>query len=87
MLIEEHWNDGLEYYIEFEAITGMIVRKVIIVPATFEIEQVKAMVVQRFTRVKKIICIEEVNEVLLMNDYFDMKNGSNQIIFEKYSVE
>ncbi|CAD5901628.1 conserved hypothetical protein [Carnobacterium maltaromaticum] len=81
MLIEEHWNDGLEYYIEFEAITGMIVRKVIIVPATFEIEQVKAMVVQRFTRVKKIICIEEVNEVLLMNDYFDMKNGSNQIIF------
>ncbi|AOA03020.1 MULTISPECIES: hypothetical protein [Carnobacterium] len=81
MLIEEHWNDGLEYYIEFEATTGMIVRKVIIVPATFEIEQVKAMVVQRFTRVKKIICIEEVNEVLLMNDYFDMKNGSNQIIF------
>ncbi|CAD5898095.1 hypothetical protein [Carnobacterium maltaromaticum] len=81
MLIEEHWNDGLEYYIEFEATTGMIVRKVIIVPATFEIEQVKAMVVQRFTRVKKIICIEEVNEVLLMNDYFDMKKGSNQIIF------
>ncbi|PLS37148.1 hypothetical protein CYV26_00155 [Carnobacterium maltaromaticum] len=81
MLIEEHWNDGLEYYIEFEATTGMIIRKVIIVPSTFEREQVKSMIEQRFNRVKKIICIEEVNEVLLMNDYFDRKNGSNKIIF------
>lgn len=69
MLIEDYWNDGIEYYIEFEVTNGRVIRKNIIVPGVFGIEQVKKLIINRFNHVKKIICVEEIQEVLLMKDY------------------
>lgn len=65
MRIEDHWYDGIEYYISFEANSGKTIRRNIIFTKNLTEKEIDKMVVEKFNSVKKVLNIEEVNDVLL----------------------
>lgn len=65
MRIEDHWYDGIEYYISFETNNGQTIRRNIIFTKNLTKKEIDRMVVEKFNSVKKVLNIEEVNDVLL----------------------
>lgn len=65
MRIEDHWYDGIEYYILFETNSGQTIRRNIIFTKNLTKKEIDKMVVEKFNSVKKVLNIEEVNDVLL----------------------
>lgn len=65
MRIEDHWYDGIEYYISFETNSGQTIRRNIIFTKNLTKKEIDKMVVEKFNSVKKVLNIEEVNDVLL----------------------
>ena len=65
MRIEDHWYDGIEYYISIETNSGQTIRRNIIFTKNLTKKEIDRMVVEKFNSVKKVLNIEEVNDVLL----------------------
>lgn len=65
MYIEEHWYDGIEYYIEFETVCERVIRKNLILPTDLTNKEIKEIVLNKFSFVQKVIVIEEIQDVLL----------------------
>nr|WP_176455244.1 hypothetical protein [Carnobacterium maltaromaticum]CRI06550.1 conserved protein of unknown function [Carnobacterium maltaromaticum] len=78
MRIEDHWYDGIEYYISFETNSGQTIRRNIIFTKNLTKKEIDRMVVEKFNSVKKVLNIEEVNDVLLPKSTIRMFLLSNQ---------
>lgn len=84
MRIEDHWYDGIEYYISFETNSGQTIRRNIIFTKNLTKKEIDQMVVEKFNSVKKVLNIEEVNDVLLpKSSMMLIGNNWNQINMRK----
>ena len=52
MRIEDHWHDGVEYYISFETTNGRTIRKHLILFEDLTDVEIKSIVSERFNAVK-----------------------------------
>lgn len=65
MRIEDHWYDGIEYYIEFETTCERVIRKTIIFPTQLTNQEIEEIVMKRFMAVKKVVGITEIKDILI----------------------
>lgn len=65
MKIEEHWYDGVEYYIVFQTCCKRVIRKHLILPTKLTDQEIKEIILNKFLNVKKVVVIEEIQDVLL----------------------
>lgn len=66
MKIEDHWYDGVEYYVSFETIKGVIISKRLILPTDVSKKKVEKIIKQNFHSVRKVVEIDEIADVLIM---------------------
>ena len=66
MRIEDHWHDGVEYFVSFETSKGVIISRRLILPTDVSQKKVEKIIKQNFHSVKKVIEIDEIADVLIM---------------------
>lgn len=66
MKIEEHWYDGVEYYIEFETSCKRVIRKNLILPTQLTDQEIEEIIMNRFRSVQKVLVVAEIQDVLLL---------------------
>lgn len=66
MKIEDHWYDGVEYYVSFETSKGVIIRRHLILPTYVSKKKIPEIIKKKFNSVKKVIEIDEITDVLIM---------------------
>ncbi|MEG0544193.1 MAG: hypothetical protein RR545_06940 [Carnobacterium sp.] len=68
MRIEDYWNDGFSYYVEFQILRGgqsIRIKKLIITLEELSKEEVEEKIFEKFSCVKKVYIIDEFEYALI----------------------
>ncbi len=64
MRIEDHWEDGTEFYVSFETKSRRIISKVIVLPQGITHEKAEELIKKSFLNVERIVELEEGPDLL-----------------------
>lgn len=70
MKIEDHWNDGFIYCVQFltSEQTERKITKFIVLPKKYSVTEIDLMVTTKFQNVKQTLFIDELGDGLLLKE-------------------